>query len=124
MALIDGKLLGQTKRSAPGYDGHFMDRIRAGNQFCHKGVTRFVIGGILSFLKGDDHTLSLNTHEHFVLGVLEVAHIDSLFTSPCRDKRRFIDEVLQIGAGKSWCASGNNGKVDRLINNGLPGVDL
>ena len=124
MLLINGKLLGESEGPAAGDDGDLVDRVRAGKHPRHEGVARLVIGGDPLLLFADDHALALGAHHDLVLGVLEVHHGDFFLAQAGRIERCLVDEVLDIGAGKSRGPACNHFPVDVLGNDGLAHVHL
>ena len=70
--------------------------VQHGNQCVPCLVKR---GGLL-FLLADDHRAPLGTHQHLVLGVLEVDHLDAIFVATGSDQRSLVDQRLEVGAGE------------------------
>ncbi len=70
------------------------------------GVAGLVDGRVPLLFLGHDHRAALGAHEDLVLRELEVRHADGVLVLTGGEERRFVDEVLEVGAGKARGAAG------------------
>ena len=75
-------------------------------------MTGLVDGGGAPFLLGHDDGAALAAHHHLVLGVLEFGHADGALFAARGQKRGFVDEIGEIGAGKARRAARDHVDVD------------
>ena len=82
-------------------------------------MAAFMIGRGLAVLFADHLGLALQTHIYLVLGVFEVHHLQLFLAALGGQQRGLVDQVLEVGTGKSWCALGQIGGIDILIHGRL-----
>ena len=103
-------LLGQehrySERPPAGNDAHLVYRVMIGHQPADDGVTGFVKGSQALFRLAHHHRAALGAHHELVLGALEMLLKDLLAIFTSSKQGRLIDQVCQIGAGKTGSASG------------------
>ena len=78
--------------------------------------------GPLLFVR-DDHRATLGAHEDLVLGHLEIEHREGVLVLAGGEKRRFVDEVFEVGAAHSGGAARDDVELDVGSERGLAGVD-
>ena len=105
-------LLGQVPRGpegeAPGDNRHLVNGVGVRQDVRHQGMARLVVSRISLLLLADDHAAALPAHEHLVLGLFEVAHIDDLLILSGSPQCRFVDHVGQLSAGEARRAAGES----------------
>ena len=111
VAVFFGQLHGHAKGAATRDDGYLVHRIRPRQQTGHQGVTTLVIGGDALFVIGQDKAATLAAHEHLVLGVFKIVHVQSVLIQLGGLQSRFVDQIFQVSAGETGCAACQNVKV-------------
>ena len=86
-------------------------------------MTTLVVGGDSLFLLGEQHRFALGPHQDLVLGNLEIKHRYDFAVLPSRIQRSLIDHIGQVGAGKSRCATSQDGKINIVGKWNLAGMD-
>ena len=76
------------------------------------GVAGLVIGGHPFLVLGHHHRLALGAHHHLVLGRLELLHRDQALALAGSEKRGFVDQIGEVGAGETGGSAGNHARVD------------
>ena len=71
-------------------------------------VARLVVGGQFLFLGGHDPALLLGAGHDFHRSLLDVLHRDGLAVAAGSQQGRLVDQVLQVGAGKTGGALGDH----------------
>ena len=71
-------------------------------------MTGFMIGRSFAIFFPDNLGFSLQTHINLVLGVIQIHHVHFFLISFCSQKRRLINKIFQISAGKTGSAFGQN----------------
>ena len=123
--VLGRELLRQAQRATARDDRHLVHRIGLGaDEARDQGVTRLVDRGGALLLVGDDHRAALGAHQHLVLGLLEVDHVDLVLVATRGDERRLVDQALQIGAGETGRAAGDDLEIDRGRQRDAPDVDV
>ncbi len=61
---------------------------------------------------------------HLVAGLLQFSHADGFFVPTSRQQRCLVEQVGQLGTGKTGCTSGDHAQVGRLGEFHLLGVYL
>ena len=89
-----------------------MHRVGLRHQFGDDRVTRLVVGRVTLFLLVHNHAAALGAHQNFVLGLLEVIHVDQTLAGASGEQGRFIDQVGQIGTGHSRRSTCKNVRLD------------
>src|SRR6185369_6151767 len=89
--VLDRELHCHAKSSSARDDGYLVDRVGPGKEFGNKGMTSLMIGSAVFLLLGDHHAAPLNAHQHLVLGVVKVDHLNLLLVSSCRKEGSLID---------------------------------
>jgi hypothetical protein len=87
-------------------------------------VARLVEGRDLLLLLGEHHRLALDAHQHLVLGVLEVLHLDGLLAAAGGDQGCLVDQVGQVGTGETGGAAGQDLEVDVVVERDVATVHL
>ena len=64
-------------------------------------MTGFVVGDDQFLFLRDDAALALGTGDHALDGFLELGHADGTLVAPCRQNRRFVHQVLNVGADET-----------------------
>ena len=72
---------------------------------CNDGVTALVIGGQQLFLLGHHQRFALRPHHDFVFGVLELDLRNHALVASRRHQGRLVDQIHEIGTGKTRCAA-------------------
>ena len=91
--------------------GHLLGRLDFRQQPGDQRVPRFVIGGLLLGLLGQD-LLALGAHQHAVGGLLEVVPLDALLVLARGQDRRLVGQVAQVGPGHADHLAGDLFEVD------------
>ncbi|MCG3119772.1 MAG: hypothetical protein ALAOOOJD_02284 [bacterium] len=120
--LINGQRRRQAQRAPARNDGDFVHRIRAGRKLRHQRMPGFVIGGDALFIFADQHAAALGAHQHFVLGLFQIAHRDAIFAVTRRQQRGLIDHAGDVGARKTRRAFGQHVQIDVFGNRDFFGV--
>lgn len=113
-----GQKPGHAGGSAAGNDGDLVDRIRSGDKPRHQGMAPLVIGRGQAVFFFDDLGFSFKAHVDLVLGVLEIDHVQPFFVAFGCDQSGFIDQVFEVGTGKTRCALGQDECIDIRGNGG------
>ena len=101
-----------------------MNRIAMRNLDADERVARFVIRGDAFLLVGDDHTLAFGAHHHLVFGDLKIVHPDHFLVISRSIQRCLVNNVGEIGSGKSGRAAGDHIDIDVFIERYLSRVNL
>lgn len=88
-------------------DGNLRNAIGQGAVLGHDGMAGFVVGNRLLFRGVHHAVLLLQAANDAVKRLVKVGGLDGGFTFARRKKRRLVDEVGQVGAGKARCSGGN-----------------
>ena len=105
--LLGGELLlvGQIPRSAERLSardyGHLQQRIGIGQHPADGGMAGFVMGYSVLLLIGNNLALALQAAYDTVDGIQEVLLVDSFLAVARSDKRSFIADIGNVGAGES-----------------------
>ena len=83
-----------------------------------------MIGGIALLVIAHHHAATLGAHHDFVLGLLEVIHIDQTLATARRKQGSLVHQVGQICTGKTRRATGNNVSLDITSDWHLAHMDL
>ena len=89
--------LSHAQRTSAGDDGDFMNGVGSFQVPRGQCMAGFVISRSL-FLFFGKNFLPFGTHQHFVVGVIEVFHFDFGFVTTRRPEGCFVDKVLDVGA--------------------------
>ncbi len=88
-----------------------MNRIESRQHAGDDGVARLVIRDHLA-LADIHHALLLEPGDQAIDGVVEFAHLDRFLVPPRREKRRFVDQIREIGAREAGRALRDDLQVD------------
>ena len=92
--------------------GDLVDRVGSRQEAGHQGVSSLVVGGGFPVFLADNLRFSLQAHEHLVLGVFEVEHVDFFLVALGCQQGSLVDQVLQVRAGKTGRALGQDQGID------------
>src|SRR5262245_57242397 len=123
MAVVDRHLLRQAERHAARDDRDLVHGVGTREQLGDQRMARLVVGGRAPLLEADDHRAALGTHQDLVLRDLELGHADPLLVLPRGEKRRLVDQVLQVGAGEAGRLAGQELDVDVVADRHAARVD-
>ncbi|KAF5037560.1 hypothetical protein DSECCO2_563310 [anaerobic digester metagenome] len=101
-----------------------MDGVRARQELGNQGVPGLVVGRGLLLLVAQDHGAALLAHHDLVLGLFEVEHGDLVLAQLSGMQGSLVDQVLQVRAGKTGRAAGQDIEVDFGGQGGLARVHL
>ena len=94
-------------------DGDLVERARAIlGVISDEGVASLMIGSHLLFLGCDNHTTLLSTHDDLVLGPLEIPLSNRLSLQLAGVNSSLVDNVLQLGTGKTRSPGSDSLEVD------------
>ena len=113
---------GEPERAAARNDGHLVDRIVFGDREADDRVPGLVVGGHLLLVVGHDHRAALRAHVDLVLGALELVHADDALVGACREQRRLVHQVGQIGARETRRAARDQARLDVIAERHAPHV--
>ena len=119
-----GQLHGHAQGAAARDDGHLVNGVGAGQHLGGQGVTGLMIGGDALFVVAEDEAAPFLAHEHLVLGVLEVRHVQTVLVQFGGLQSGLVDQVFKVRAGKTGRPLGQNLKIDIVAQRGAPGVHL
>jgi len=94
------------------------------HQSTDNGVPGFVIGGVGLLLLGHHHGTALGAHHDLVAGLFKLLHGHQAAIGARRKKRCLIDQVGEVGTGKSWRTAGQHTQADALIHGHLAYMHL
>ena len=123
-AILGRQLLGEPQRAAARDDRDLVDRVRPLHHLADQRVSRLVVGGDALVVLADDHRAALGAHQDLVLRHLEVVHVEAVLLGPRRPQRRFVDQVLEVGAREAGRAARDDVQIDVGAERGLLGVHL
>ena len=101
-----------------------MHRVLGRHQPGDDGVARLVIGCELLFLFGIDPALLFVAHDNLQEGIIDFPVADLLLGTTGGQQSRFVQQVLQIGAGEAGGGFGDGVKIHILFKGLFPGVNL
>ena len=87
-------------------------------------MTGFMIGRQFLLRLVHRHRTAFVAHQHLVLGIVKIFRRHFVFVFARCQQCRLIDQIGQIGAGKSWRAAGNNRQVNVFGQRHLAGMYL
>ncbi len=116
------QLPGQAQCPAARHDGDLVHRVGLRQQLGDYGMTGFMVSGVAALFFAHDHGAALGTHEYLVLGVFEILHLHRALVAIGGNQRSFVDQIGQIGAGKTGRAARNDIGLDVRINRHLAHV--
>ena len=116
VAILIGQEHGHPQSATTGNNGHFIHRIMRRHETPDNAMPGFVIRGHFLFLIAHHHGTAFRAHHDFILGVFHILHGDRLAIATRGKKRRFINQIGEIRAGKAGRAAGNIARIDFLIN--------
>ena len=123
-AVFFGQVHGVAAGLAAGDNGNLMDAgVMLAVEARHR-VARLVIGGELFLFGGDDPALLLGAGHDLHGSFLNVLHGDGLAVAPGSQQSCLVDQVLQVGAGKTGGPLGDHLEGDVRGQGFIPGVDL
>ena len=101
MPVVDRELLGCAQRPAAGNDGRLVQWVSRGKQVGHQRMACLVVGRGAFLFVADDQRPALGTHQHLVLGHLEIFLGHRLPVVAGGAQRRLVHQVGQIGAAEA-----------------------
>ena len=88
------------------------------------GVARLVVGGQLPLPLGHHTAALFGTGEHLDHRLADVLHGDHLAVASSGQQRRLVQQIFQIGAGKSRSAAGHLVQIHILSQRLFPHMDV
>ena len=125
---IEYILLGQghsrAKRLATRDDSDLVQRVTLVEQHVDDRVAGLVPGGDFFVLVGHREAAAFAAPAYLVAGLLQLSHADGFFVRTGRQQRRLVEQVGQLGTGKTGCTPGDHAQIGRLGEFHLLGVNL
>jgi hypothetical protein len=89
-----------------------MNRVGGRNIDRDDRMPALVIGGQHFLLFSHDHRAALRAHHDLIFRILELGHGDDALAASCREQRCLVDEIHEIGAGKTWSPARDRLQLD------------
>ena len=87
---------------SPGDDGNFVHRIGIGDRIGDQSVAGLVVSDPELFILVHHPFLFLQSGRGPFDRLVELRLVDHIFTLPCRQQSRFVDQIGKVGSDKSW----------------------